>query len=277
MTNPQRASDRRTERMISAQRYAFILDILHDRGVASIQHLSDRMGASFSTIRRDLDHLARKGTIQRTRGGATLPAGQASGLDADRAQQPPSDDALRDKVAMARAAAERVEDGQSVILSDGLTMLETARCIADRNPRVMVVTNSLSNATILARASRIRLMVLGGTLRPGTFTLLGEPGQSFIERLHVDLSIISVQTISDGLLIDSSVEVASMKQAMIAAARRVVLLADSWKFGGLGFCNVGSLRDVDEVITPDSLPSSERAKLTDLGIKPTYASPPPPS
>ena len=254
-------------RMISAQRYAFILDILRDRGIASVQELSDRMGASFSTIRRDLDYLAKEGSIVRTRGGATLPnGGGASQIEVDLDDHGLSGASDAAKRAMALKAAERIEDGQSVIMSSGPIIEEVAQVLVASGRRFTAVTNNLKIAFIIGRSQHARLVVLGGTMRPGSFTMVGEPGQSFLERLHVDIALITAQSVSSGTITANSVEVASMKQAMIAAARRTIILADTWSFGGSAFCDVAPVDAIDEVIVASSLSERERAKLQAMDV-----------
>lgn len=264
------SSERRTRRrqradkLIPAQRRTFILDVLQEQGAASVQQLSDRMGASFSTVRRDLDHLAERGIVQRSHGGAVL-AARDDNRPANGAGQP-ARGVTSIKVAIGGAGADRISDGQSVVFDSNNTVLEAARAIAARRLHVTTVTNNLKIASVLAPCDTIRLIVLGGTLRTGTFALYGEPGESFLGRLHADVAVIGAQSAFDGLLTDSRVEGATMKRLMMAAARRKILLIDSWKFGGPGFCDVAALADFDEVITDDGIEAEELAKLRRLSV-----------
>ena len=248
--------------MIPAQRRRLILDLLYDQGAVSVQQLSERAGASHITIRRDLDQLAGEGLVERSHGGAALasvrdrPAGRERPARAGR-----GDRILRAKAAIGAAAADRLEAGQHVIIDAGIAGTEAARRILARNLSLTVVTNNLKTAAVLAQSERVRLIVTGGTRVPGASTLVGDPGQAFIERLHADVALVSVQAIGNGRLSDSSVEVAAMKRRLVAAARRVVLLADSWKFGGPALCDVCALADVHEVISDAGLPAAVRAAL----------------
>lgn len=246
--------------MIPAQRRRLILDLLYDQGAVSVQQLSERAGASHITIRRDLDQMAADGLVERSHGGAAL----ASGRDRPRRAGPGDrlrERMLRAKAAIGAAAADRLEAGQHVIIDAGIAGTEAARRLLARNLALTVVTNNLKTAAVLAQSERVRLIVTGGTRVPGASTLLGEPGQDFIERLHADVALVSVQAIGNGRLSDSSVEVAAMKRRLIAAARRVLLLADSWKFGGPALCDVCSLADIHEVFTDAGLPGPVRAAL----------------
>ncbi len=253
------------EKMISAQRRAFILDILHEHGAVSIQQLSDRMGASFSTVRRDLNHLAKDGLVVRTHGGATLQPGE--NLVVEEAEEAASESVNRAKIAIGAEGARGIEEGQSVILDSNLTVLEAARRIVERRLHLTTVTNGIKIATVMARAPQVRLIVLGGSPRPGSFALFGEPGYSFLGRLNADVALIGAHRAAGEWLTDSHVEIATMKQAMMRAAQRRILLIDSWKFGGVGFCEVAPLSDFDLVITDDRLPATDREILEKSGVK----------
>lgn len=246
--------------MIPAQRRRLILDLLYDQGVVSVQQLSERAGASHITIRRDLDQLAAEGLVERSHGGAQLASGggrPARRGNGDRLRER----MLRAKAAIGVAAADRLEAGQHVIIDAGIAGTEAARRLLARNLALTVVTPNLKTAAVLAQSERVRLIVTGGTRVPGASTLLGEPGQAFLERLHADVALVSVQAIGNGRLSDSSVEVAAMKRRLVSAARRVLLLADSWKFGGPALCDVCALTEVHEVISDAGLPAPVRAAL----------------
>jgi DeoR family transcriptional regulator of aga operon len=259
----------KSERLISAQRQTFILDILNQQKAASIQQLADRMGVSFSTVRRDLNYLADAGFIMRTHGGATLGSGEETAGTVEPAA--PLETFRGAKVAIGAVAAKRIHEGQSVIFDSSTTVLEAARSLCKQRIRFTAVTSNLQIATAMAREKGVRLIVLGGTVRPGTFALYGEPAMGFLRQLNVDVALIGGQHIANGTLTDSQIESATMKQTMMAVARRKILLMDSWKFGGPGFCNVADLADFDEVITDEGLPEEERANLERLGVTLTIA------
>jgi len=257
--------------MIPAQRRKLILDILFDQGVVSVQHISERAGASPMTVRRDLDQLAMEGLVVRSHGGACLVDGRAmhaasartgNGMTADS-----TDLVLRAKEAIGAAAAERIEEGQRVVFDGGIAGIEAARRVVARGIAITAITNSIKTAAVLLQSERVRLIVVGGTRMPGTSILYGDPGQDFIERIHADLALVSVQAIANGRMSDNAVEIAAMKRRSIAAARTVILMADSWKFGGPALCDVDDLSAVDEIITDDGLTAAKRRPIKSLGIK----------
>lgn len=254
-----------SEKMLPAQRQAFILDVIHERGAVSIQLLSDRLGASYSTVRRDLDELARRGLIIRKHGGATLLPQERPLFEEP---QPEGTETVnRIKRLIGIEGAKRVRDGQSVIFDSNVTVIEAARQLVEQRLRLVAVTNNIKVAAVLAHSSTVRLVVVGGTVRPGSFALTGEPGYSFLGQLHADLAIMGAHSATDGILTDSLVDTAAMKKAMMRAARSKILLIDSWKFGGPGFCDVAPLTEFDQVITDDGLPESEAEALRRIGVK----------
>jgi DeoR family transcriptional regulator of aga operon len=245
--------------LLSAQRLAHIREVLQDQGAATIQHLSDRVGASFSTIRRDLDLLVQQGIVSRTHGGATLRAGPPQEAWAIPAQ------GYQNKVAIGTSAADEIEDGQTVIFDSGLTVLQAARRVVERGLHITAVTNSIKTAAELARSEGVKLVVVGGTLRPGTFTLVGEPGLSLLERMRVDVALLNTQAVDEGRMAHNDMEVAAMACRMMAAARRRVLLVDSWKFERSAFYQICPLTDFDLVISDEGLSAEGRAAAQRAG------------
>ena len=104
-------------------------------------------------------------------------------------------------------------------------------------------------------------------MRPGSLTVLGEPGESFLSNLRVDVAFIGTHAISGLALSETSLEAAAMKRAMISAARRIVLLADASKFGAAAFCKICELTAVHEMITDDRADPVEIARARDLGLE----------
>jgi DeoR family transcriptional regulator of aga operon len=132
--------------------------------------------------------------------------------------------------------------------------------------RIVAITNNIKIAEILADAPNVRLIMPGGTKRPGTYMFTGDPGDIFFRQLHADIAFIGAQNASSGILTDSRVESASHKRLLMGSARVSILLIDSYKFGGPGFCEVADLKKFSEVITDAGLAKSEYAGLKKRGI-----------
>jgi DeoR family transcriptional regulator of aga operon len=257
---------RRAEKMLPRQRQSFILDVLTEHGVVSLQHLAERLGASFSTVRRDLDDLESRKLVERTHGGAIL--GSLSKALVQTEESRATSGAMKGaKESIGRLAATRIREGDSVIFDSSTTVLEAARAIVGARLRITAVTNNIKIAALMSASDNIRLIIPGGTRRPGTNLLAGEPGDSFLSNLHADIALIGAQSASAGMLTDSRIESASSKRLLIKAVRTKILLIDSWKFGGPGFCDVAPLSEFDEIITDNSLPEEDRRDLERRGIQ----------
>ncbi|WP_318013094.1 DeoR/GlpR family DNA-binding transcription regulator [Mesorhizobium sp. BH1-1-4] len=245
--------------LIPAKRHAFILECLKREGTVGVQELIDLIGASPSTIRRDLETLERQGALERTHGGAMLQRTELATFEPDLATA--AHFARAEKEAIGAAMMSELRPGQSVIFDASTTVLEVARAIAAAPIALTAVTNSLAIAQILANVPGVRLVMLGGTCKPGSLTLVGQPGENFLRTIHADVAILGTHAITGDMLTETSLEVAAMKQAMIAAARRVVVLADNSKFTTPNFCTICRLADIHQIITDDGI---DQANLTNL-------------
>lgn len=235
--------------MLPAQRHAKILEHLRTKTVASIQQLAAALGASESTVRRDLRYLVEQGYLERTHGGAIIRHQPETRFEPDSSIAAAI--ARPQKQAIGALAAREVASGQSVILDASSTVLAAGEAIFKREINLTVVTNDLNCANLFSAGSHGPVILTGGTLRPATTTLVGEPAHRFLAGIHVDVAFLGVHTISGGFFTETSLEVAGMKELMIRAAKRVIVLADSTKFGAPSFCEIGRVADVDEIITDD--------------------------
>jgi len=103
-------------------------------------------------------------------------------------------------------------------------------------------------------------------VRPGSLTLVGRPGEDFFRTIHADLTLLGTHALTDGLLTETSLEVAAMKRAMIAAARKTLVLADSSKFSAPSFSTICTVSEVDEVVTDEGIDSAQLANLRSLDV-----------
>jgi DeoR family transcriptional regulator of aga operon len=249
---------------IPAHRRALVLEHVRQRGAASIHELAGAIGASTSTIRRDLEQLQRAGYLQRSHGGALCPRTPNATFEPDAAFA--AGLARAQKRAIGQAAAAALVPGDAVIFDSSSTVQEAARAAVQRGIALTAVTNDLGTGQILAASAAIRVVVPGGTLRAGSLTLVGEPGVAFLSGVHADVALIGVHAISGRLLTETSLETAAMKRGMIAAARRVVVLADATKFQPAAFCTICDAAAAQELITSGDADPAALETLRDLGI-----------
>jgi len=233
-----------------AQRQARIVQQLQEEGFVEVARLSTDLAADRSTIRRDLRALEQRGLVRRTRGGAV--PGPASGhadipYEVKRMEHTPA------KEAIGFYAAQLVQNAEAVLLDSGSTTFQVARALRHRHD-ISVVTNDLNVAMSLAESPRIQLVLTGGILLESVYTLVGPRTVEELRALHVDRVFLGADAIHHevGITNVTFVEV-EVKRAMIAAARELVLVADSSKFEHRALASVCGLDDVDLIVTDDRL------------------------
>lgn len=241
------------------RRHQQVLELLQEQPELSIQDLTERLGVSPATVRRDLTHLASQGLIQRVRGGAmtTSPLGtEPSWVERGKRQ-------LAEKRVIAQAAVGMVEDNQVIALDVGTTTLEIAKLLVGR-ANLTVFTASVMIAEVLARG-RPTVYLVGGRLRARELSLAGPLARETIGRFHFDTFFLGAAgwSIDDGL-VDFSIEDVEVKHAFIQASNRVIAVVDSGKYGRGSLMSIAKLSDVDHLITDDGLDETLRAPLEEL-------------
>ncbi|MCA9101736.1 MAG: DeoR/GlpR family DNA-binding transcription regulator [Pirellulales bacterium] len=236
--------------MLAKQRRSELLELVRTRGFASLPELAEELSVSESTIRRDLDRLERSGTARRTHGGVFY-AGGSPGLPHFEQRQPAH---WPQKRSIARRAAELIEDGETVLLDGGSTTYEVARLLVSRP--LQVVTNSLPVANLFASQTNIDLVLLGGYVYPRTGVSIGPYANDMLSSLNVQTTVLSVAGITGEGYYNSNLLLVETERAMIAAADRVMVVADSTKLGRRSLAHLCELGDVgtlvvDEQITPE--------------------------
>jgi DeoR/GlpR family transcriptional regulator of sugar metabolism len=242
--------------MMAAKRRREIVEQVRKSGYAEARTLARDLGVDVSTIRRDLDLLGRSGLIQRTHGGALAMEG-AEALDVP--YEAKRRERLAEKRAIAEHAAQFVNDGESVILDSGSSTYALAQALRVHRD-LTIATNDIRIAHYFAARGGVRLLMSGGQLIDSVFTLVGPATLSFLAGLHVDWSFLGADAIdpAGGVSNFNTVEV-PVKQAMIAAADRAVLVADSSKFGRRALATVVAIDAFETIVTDGGLPPPERA------------------
>jgi DeoR family fructose operon transcriptional repressor len=243
------------------ERRSRLLDIIRIRGFAALDELVRELGVSESTIRRDLDALEEQGAARRTHGGVLYSGGMPRLAEFDE-RQPANWAAKR---AIAAAAAELIDDGETVLLDGGTTTYEVARLLVGRS--LQVVTNSLPVANLFASEARTDLVLLGGYVSPRTGVCLGPYANELLGRLHVTTTVLSAAGIAEEGLFNAHLLLAETEQAMLKAASRVMVVADSSKFGRKSLTLVSGLDAIDTFVSDDGMPQTWRDVVARAGAK----------
>jgi DeoR/GlpR family transcriptional regulator of sugar metabolism len=239
-----------------------ILTFLSNHERTSVVDLSQVLGVSEVTVRKDLDLLEEQGLLTRVRGGAVVSGrGRLERYFATREQEH-----LEEKRRIAQVAAGLIHSGQQVFLDASTTALQVARLIKDRE-ELIVVTNGLYTALELNFCAGITTIVVGGTMRHRSSSLVGSFSHNALQRLRVDTGFFSARGVNarDGLM-ESDIEEAQLKQQMVGGSSVVVGIVDSSKFGTSAF-NVFALpHEIDRVITDEGAPGEIVEGLRSQGV-----------
>lgn len=255
--------------MVPAWRRDRLLRHLRDRGAATVAELAAVIGASESTARRDVEALAAQGALVRTPGGVMAPDRPPSTFEPSSAEAARA--AVAQKAAIGREAAARIEPAQCVFFDTGTTVRAAATAAVRRRIAFTALTNDLQTAIVLTGEPSVTLIVTGGTLRAGSFSLLGAPGLDFLRGLHPDLALIGAHGVDGGVVTETSVELAEVKIAAIRRARRCILLADASKFRTRALRTVAPLSAFAEIISDPGLDPAEASSLRAAGATVTQA------
>jgi len=254
----------KSDGLIPAARGARALELLRREGAISVQRLAEEIGTSTATARRDLDFLTAAGYLERSHGGGLLSRRSRTTFEptTDIGEQV----ARSAKVAIGRYVADLIEDGQSVIFDSSSTVLEVAHALGERDISLTAVTNDLRIAMALRVLPKVQLIVPGGQVRSGSYTLVGSTADVVIRTFHADIALIGVHSLANLRPSETSVEVASIKRSLIHAAERVFLLLDSSKFEQPAFCEICPVQQFSDVICDDGMTAEHRRNLEQLGV-----------
>lgn len=206
-----------------------ILELVLSGEVANVERLTDSLGVSEATVRRDLTALAREGRIVRTYGGA---AALVVGSHEPEASLEERKSLQREqKESIARIAATFVQDGDTVLLDSGTTAAALARQLGAREELHVYTTNLLA-VSALTGLPGIRVTLVGGDVRPSSMGTLGPLAQMALSRISVDRAFLGADGVVAGLgLCEASAEQAYLKECIIRQAADIHVLADATKLG----------------------------------------------
>jgi DeoR family fructose operon transcriptional repressor len=235
--------------MYAEERQQEILRLARAEGRVDVPGLAADLDVTTETIRRDLTVLERAGVIRRVHGGA-IPV-ERLGFEPALAAR----DAVMtvEKERIAKAALAEVPDEGAIIIDAGSTT-ERLATILPMDRELTVVVNAPPLAVLLAPRPNLTVIMLGGRVRGRTLATVDDWNLRMLSQLYVDVAFMGTNGLSPerGFTTPDPAE-AAVKRAMIAAARRTVVLADHTKAGNDFLARFAELTDVDTVITDEGL------------------------
>jgi DeoR/GlpR family transcriptional regulator of sugar metabolism len=247
--------------VLVAERRQLVLDLVHRKGVMALEDIAREIEVSQSTLRRDLNYWHEQGVLKRTHGGAiylgdgsTLPA-----LEERTGRQ------QEEKRAVARAAADRIRDGDALLLDGGTTTLEVARLLVGRP--LQIVTNSLPIANLFASDRETDLIILGGYVYPKTGVALGPMTVKAMEDVHVQQAILSCGGITAKGLFNSNLLLVETERRMLRCADEVTVVADHTKIGRQALAFLCELTAIDTLIVDTGIGPEQRQLVEEAGVR----------
>ena len=233
--------------MTLLERHSIILELLREFGKVDVADLSSKLKVSAVTIRKDLDLLEEKKLLYRTHGGAILADPYIATRKVSEKEK------LRPEVKrrIGLKAVELLSPQDALIIASGTTVQAFARCI--ENMKLTVITSAMNVAMELLDKPDIEIIQLGGIIR------------------HSSASAVSEYAIRmlDNFSCSTHIQEACLNQAMIAAATKTIVLADSSKFGRRGFSKICNMSDIDWVITDSGISPKMLEAIEEQGVKVT--------
>ena len=250
--------------MTLLERHGIILELLREFGKVDVADLSSKLKVSAVTIRKDLDLLEEKKLLYRTHGGAILADPYIATRKVSEKEK------LRPEVKrrIGLKAVELLSPQDALIIASGTTVQAFARCI--ENMKLTVITSAMNVAMELLDKPDIEIIQLGGIIRHSSASAVSEYAIRMLDNFSCSKLFLGV----DGLdpeygLSTTHIQEACLNQAMIAAATKTIVLADSSKFGRRGFSKICNMSDIDWVITDSGISPKMLEAIEEQGVKVT--------
>jgi DeoR family glycerol-3-phosphate regulon repressor len=233
-----------------SERQNDILAAARRQGRVSVDSLAASFAVTPQTIRRDLSELCHRGLLARVHGGA-MPANSVSNVRyEDRRHLFAGEKAL-----IGAAAAAQIPENSSLIINIGTTTEQVARALYNHRD-LIVITNNLNVINILNGSPEKELILAGGVVRQSDGGIVGEAAVEFIQQFRVDCAVIGASALDeDGAVLDYDYREVLVARAIIANARRTILVADHQKFERSAPVRICDLSKIDMFVTDQSPPA----------------------
>src|ERR1700734_3106546 len=251
------------------QRAKKILQVLLQRGSASVDELVSDLSTSAPSVRRDLARLEERHLVHRTHGGARL-AGQMQyeAFRFDSSFHIRESRFAEEKRRIGVAAAELIREHDTVGFTAGTTPTQVARCIRHRNS-IHIITNAVNIAMELSNQPALNVTLTGGTMRwAGAFSLTGPTAIEMLSGVFMDKTFIGACGVDAQRGVTTiEPDEAAVFRAMVRQAKQVILLADSSKVAMISPALICPVTDIDILITDSGISSEALAGFKANGVQ----------
>lgn len=248
--------------MTKEERHNLIIQTLMRKESVSVGELAESLQVSTVTVRKDLSELEGMKKLYRSHGNAIL-------IDPyiyNRSISEKAKLAGREKNEIGLYAASLVSNGDSIIIASGTTVQALANNIVS-SQRITVISASLTVSEVLGERESIDVLQLGGTLRRSSLSVVGRAAEDFLEDMACNKLFLGVDGFDPAFGITTTdIREADLNRAMMKAAQKTIVLADSSKFGRRGFVKIAGFDEVDILITDSNIPDKAVSALESLGV-----------
>jgi DeoR/GlpR family transcriptional regulator of sugar metabolism len=250
--------------LLAVERQRMILGLLERQNVVRNTELSQLLNVSLVTVRADLRELQSQGALEIVHGGAVLRRPDDNELLLDERSRQNTDKKRR----IGACAARMVGSGQTIIVDAGSTTIELINALPPDFDELKIVTHGLNIAMAAARLPYAEVVVPGGIVRPLTLAIVGPQVLSFLDMINADCVFLATNGFSPdyGLTTANMLEV-EVKRMIVQRAEKVVLLADSSKFGKRQSLTVIPMDSVDTLVTDQAFGDSDARSLHQIGVE----------
>jgi DeoR family transcriptional regulator, aga operon transcriptional repressor len=252
-------------RLLTEQRRRNLLDLVDQFGQITVADMVKRFAVSAVTLRSDLDALASNGALIRSHGGAVRR------LEATQDYPLRTKESLHrdEKIRIGRAAAELIQPGETVILDSGTTTAEIAKHLKKlKVPNLTVITNAMNIAVELTDCPDLSLLMIGGLLRPVSYSFVGPQAEAMMSEIHADRLFLAV----DGFDLENGpstpdVLEAQLNNVMIRSSKEVNVVADFSKLGRRSVSKIGPFERIRRLITDKRATAEFTSTLRKKGVE----------
>ncbi len=259
--------------ILAEERRRKILERIEEEGTVKTSQLARAFSVSEVTIRRDLQELTKEGKLEKVHGGAVAKekdfesSYHGETITFEPSFQEKSEVNREEKRSIGKKASTLIKDGSSVFIGTGTTTMQIVKNLNVKKG-LTIVTNSLNHGLELTRTPEVEVLMTGGELRSNTSALVGPIAKHSLDELYVDTMFLGV----NGISIEQGYTVPSLREADMARrvtkmSNEVIIVADYSKFGKVSHAKIGSIDDVDTIVTDDGLGSSYQTRLSEVGVE----------
>jgi DeoR family transcriptional regulator, ulaG and ulaABCDEF operon transcriptional repressor len=250
--------------MLEAERHRLIVRLVQERSIVGVPDLVEMLGASEATVRRDINAMAEQGLLRRIRGGAESLVPRYEAHRAGMPSRSSQGTGVAQKRAIARAAVQLVQDGESIIINGGTTTFAMVEFMAERS--LDVLTNSIPIVAAL-QTTRNRVLIPAGTVYPEQNIVLSPYESDGIEHFWGQKLFTGCYGLNRFGMMETDPVIVRAHEKLLKRSDELIVLADSRKLRQRSPLIVARLDCICTLITDDGATEEELGVFRAAGVK----------